>query len=155
MKLQNPDKSLWVPDNGNPFLLHKFNSLANICIRPPLYYCTGCIQIHVSKNAKCFEVIWKSTTININISSRNELVPWRDVFPQDSCFAPFVRDLSHSLQTTMFQEQIIFSNPTKINWQSMIMSRWFPSCLFFCGYQTPMLVDPQRELVSHCLKLFW
>ena len=115
MILQIPDKSLGVQDNSNPFVLHKSNSLANIC--PPLYHCTGCIQIHVSKNAKCFEVIWKSTTININISSSNELVPWRDVFPQESCFAPFVRDLSHSLQTSMFHEQIIFSNPTKINCQ--------------------------------------
>ena len=41
------------------------------------------------------------------------------------------------------------------NQLSTFMSRWFQRCLFFCGYQALMLVNPQRELASHCSKLFW
>ena len=53
----------------------------------------------------------------------------------------------------MFQEQIIFSNSTKINCQRSCQDDF--KGVFFFGYQALMLVDPQKELVSHCLKLFW
>ena len=141
------------------------------CISPILWpisvyahpYITALVvHKHVGKNASlCFEVIWQSTTMKYQyfmMKFSSSLLEWigtlkgrfsTGILLCTFCkrFITFFININVSRANNLFQ-------PNK-NQLSTFMSRWFPSCLFFCGYQALMLVDPQRELASHCLKLFW